>query len=163
MPNLPRLIGCGASKERQYCFLSVDEIFFNYNEPFFRNVRFNIDRSCHISKSKSSMLPYLDVSTDARCTKLPRLNSCGVSRERQYCFLSAGEIIFNFNAPFYGNMSLTEVLSFWGCVGMVVQESILISMFPRTPNAQSAAAEWVRGIKWKAVLFSICWRNICQF
>ena len=78
---------------------------------------------------------------------LPRLNSCGVSNERQYCFLSADEIFFTFNEPFFGDMSLTEVLSFGGCVDMVVQEYILISMFPRTPYAQSAAAEWLRGIK----------------
>ena len=36
-------------------------------------------------------------------------------------------------------------------------------MFPRMPYAQSAAAEWLRGIKWKAILFSICWQYICQF
>ena len=35
-------------------------------------------------------------------------------------------------------------------------------MFPRTLYAQSAAAERLRDIKWKAILFSICWRNICQ-
>ena len=54
--------------------------------------------------------------------KLPRLNGCGVSNERQYCFLSADEIIFTFNEPCCHNMSLTEVLSFGGYVDMVVQE-----------------------------------------
>ena len=78
---------------------------------------------------------------------LPRLNSCGVSNERQYYFLSADEICFTLNEPFFGDMSLTEVLSFGGCVDMVVQEYILISMFPSTPYAQSAAAELLRGIK----------------
>ena len=57
---------------------------------------------------------------------------------------------------FFHNISLTEVLSFGGCVDMVVQEYILISMFPSTPYAQSAAAEWLRGIKRKAILFCIC-------
>ena len=76
---------------------------------------------------------------------LPRLNGCGVSNERQYCFLSVDEILFNFNEPFFGNFSLTEVLSFGSCVDMKVY--IPISMFPRTPYAQSAAAEWLRGIK----------------
>ena len=52
---------------------------------------------------------------------------------------------------------------FGGCVNMVVQEYILISMFPSTPYAQSAGAEWLRGIKWKAILFSICWWNIFHF
>ena len=79
--------------------------------------------------------------------KLPRLNGCGVSNERQYCFLSADEIFVTFNEPFFGDMSSTEVLSFGGCVNMVVQEYILISVFPSTPYAQSAAAEWLRGIK----------------
>ena len=78
---------------------------------------------------------------------LPRLNGCGVSNERQYCFLSADEICFTFNEPFFHNMSLIEVLSFGGCVDMVLQRYILISMFPRTPYAQSAAAEWLPGIK----------------
>ena len=78
---------------------------------------------------------------------LPRLFGCGVSNERQYCFLSADEIFVTFSEPFVRNMSLTEVLSFGGCVDMVVQEYILISMFASTPYAQSAAAEWLRGIK----------------
>ena len=78
---------------------------------------------------------------------LPRLNDCWVSNERQYCCLSADEICLTFNEPFFGNMSLTKVLSFGGCVNMVVQEYILISMFPSTPYAQSAAAEWLRDIK----------------
>ena len=78
---------------------------------------------------------------------LLRLNSCGVPHERQYCFLSADEIFFTFHEPFFCDMSLTEVLCFGGCVDMVVQEYILISMFPRTPYAQSAAAEWLRGMK----------------
>ena len=47
--------------------------------------------------------------------KLPRLNGCGVSSERQYCLLSADEIFFNFNELFFGNMSLTKLLS-WGDV-----------------------------------------------
>ena len=72
---------------------------------------------------------------------LPRLNGSGVSNERQYCFLSADEICFTFNEPFFPNMSLTEVLSFGDSANMVVQEYILISMFPSTPYAQSAAAE----------------------
>ena len=32
--KLPRMKGCGLSNERQYCFQSADEIFFNFNEPF---------------------------------------------------------------------------------------------------------------------------------
>ena len=44
--------------------------------------------------------------------KLPRLNGCGVSIERQYCLLSADEIFFNFNEPFSGNISLTKLLSY---------------------------------------------------
>ena len=94
---------------------------------------------------------------------LPRLNGCGVSNERQYCFLSADEIFFTFNEPYFGNMSITEVLSFGGFVDMVVKVYILTSMFPRTQYAQSAAAEWLRGIKWKAILFSMCWWNMFHF
>ena len=58
----------------------------------------------------------------------------------KYCF-------YTFNDPFFVNMSLTEVLSFGGCVNMVVQEYILISMFPGTPYAQSAAADRMQGIE----------------
>ena len=39
----------------------------------------------------------------------------------------------------------------------------IFAMFPGTPDAQTAAAKWLRGIKWKAILFAICWRNIFQF
>ena len=86
----------------------------------------------------SRIQPDIDVSQNAICT---------ISNERQYCFQPADEIFVTFNEPFFRNMSLTEVLSFGGCVDMVVQEYILISMFSRTPYAQSAAAEWLRGIK----------------
>ena len=78
---------------------------------------------------------------------LPRLNGCGVSNERQYCFLSADEIFFTFNEPLFRNMSLTEVFSFGGCVDMVVKVYILISMLPRTLYSQFVAAEWLLGIK----------------
>ena len=44
--------------------------------------------------------------------KLPRLNGCGVSSERQYCLLSADEIFLKFNEPFSGNISLTKLLSY---------------------------------------------------
>ena len=36
----------------------------------------------------------------------------------------------------------------------------LFSVFPGTPDAQTAAAKWLRGIRWKAILFAISWRNI---
>ena len=36
----------------------------------------------------------------------------------------------------------------------------LFSVFPGTPDAQTAAAKWLQGIRWKAILFAICWRNI---
>ena len=44
--------------------------------------------------------------------KLPRLNGCGASSERQYCLLSADEIFFNFNEPFFGNISVTKLLPY---------------------------------------------------
>ena len=164
MHNLPRLNGCGVSNERQCCFLSADEICFTFNEPFFGNM------SLTQLLSYGDMLAWLLKNTTwHRCFQernihiLPWLNGCGVSNERQYCCLSADEIFFTFNEPFFGNMSLTEVLSFGGCVNMVVQEYILISIFLSTPYAQSAAAEWLRGINWKDILFSICWWNIFHF
>ena len=38
MHKLPRLNGCGAWSERQYCLLSADEIFLKFNEPFSGNI-----------------------------------------------------------------------------------------------------------------------------
>ena len=148
MHNLPRLNGCGVSNERQYCCLSADEIFVTFNEPFFRNMSLTEALSfggCVDMVVQECILK--SMFQERHMHNLPRLNGCGVSNERQYCFLSADEIFFTFNEPFFHNMSLTEVLSFGGCVNMVVQEYILISMFPSTPYAQSAAAEWLRGIK----------------
>ena len=55
-----------------------------------------------------------------------------------------------------------STLVIWGCVGMIAQEYILILMFSRTPYTQSAAAERLRGIRWKTILFSICWRSTFQ-
>ena len=72
-------------------------------------------------------------------------------------------IFFNFNEPFFWQYVFDSSPVLWGCVGMVAQEYILISMFPSTPYAQPAAAEWLLDIKWKAILFSICWGNIFQF
>ena len=77
-------------------FYPMTKYFFKYNEPFFRNASFNIDRLCHKTKSESRI---------------------------------------------------------W----------YFFSMFPGTPDAQTAAAKWLRGSKWKAILFAICWRNNFQF
>ena len=161
MHNLPRLNSCGVSNERQYCLLSADEICFTFNEPFFHNMSLTEILSfggCVDMVVQECIL--ISKFQERHMHNLPRLNGCGVSNERQYCCLSDYEICFTFNEPFFGNMSLTEVLSIGGCVNMFVQEYILISMFPSTPYAQSAAAEWLRGIKWKAILFSICWWNM---
>ena len=93
---------------------------------------------------------------------LPRLNGCRVSNERQHCFLSADEICFTFNEPFFHNMSLTEIVIWRLCWHGLARIHPDIDV-PSTPYAQSVAAEWLQGIKWKAILFSICWWNICHF
>ena len=129
-------------------FISADEIFFTFNEPFYRNM--SLTEVLSFGGCVDMVVQeYILISKfqERHMHNLPRLNSYGVSNERQYCCLSADEICFTFNEPFFGNMSLTEVLSFGGYVNMVVQEYILISMFPSTPNAQSVAAKWLRGIK----------------
>ena len=163
MHKLPRLNGCGVSSERQYCLLSADEIFLRFNEPFFGNI------------SLTKLLSYGDVLAWLRkntslyrkfqeryIPNLPRLNGCGVSNERQYCSLSADEIFFKNNEPFFRNASFNIDRS---CHIAKSGSSIcyLFSMFPGTPDAKTAAAKWLRGIKWKAILFAICWRNIFQF
>ena len=148
MHNLPRLYGCGVSNERQYCFQSADEIFVTFSEPFVRNMSLTEVLSfggCVDMVVQENIL--ISMFQERHMHNLPRLNGCGVSNERQYCILSADEILFTFNEPFFGNKSLTKVLSFGGCVNMVVQEYILISMFPSMPYAQSDAAELLRGIK----------------
>ena len=113
MHNLPRLNGCGASNERQYCFLSDDEIFVTFNEPFFHNMSLIEVLSfggCVYMVVQEYIL--ISMFQERHMHNLPRLNSCGVSNEKQYCFLSADEICFTFNEPFFGNMSLTQLLSY---------------------------------------------------
>ena len=61
-----------ASSERQYSFLSADEIFCNYNELFFRNVSFNIVSSWHISKTKIQYAPWSRCFHERQMHKLPR-------------------------------------------------------------------------------------------
>ena len=45
----------------------------------------------------------------------------------------------------------------------IAQACFFTSMFPQTPAAQTAAAKWLRGFKWKEILFSRVWHNILQF
>ena len=71
MHNLPRLNGCGISNEGQYCCLSVDEIFFTFNEPFFHNMTLTeflsfIWRLCWHGRAR--IHPDIDVSKYAICT-----------------------------------------------------------------------------------------------
>ena len=87
MHNLPRLNGCGVLNERQYCFLSADEIFFTFNEPFFGNM------SLTQFLSYGDMLAWLLKNTtwhwsfqERDMHILPRLNGCGLSNVSQYCF-----------------------------------------------------------------------------
>ena len=104
--------------------------------------------------------PDIDVSKNATCTICRGWMTAGHQMKGNIVFYLLMKYFSLLTSRFSHNMSLTKVLSFGGCVDMVVQEYILISMFPRTPYAQSAAAEWLRGIKWKAILFSICWWNM---
>ena len=133
MHNLPRLNGCGESNERQYCFLSVDEILCNFNEPFFGN--FSLTEVLSFGSCVDMVVKvYIPISMFQRT---PYAQSSAaewlwVSNKKQYCFLSADGILFNFDELFFRNMSLIEVLSFGGCADMVVKVYILISMLPRT-------------------------------
>ena len=81
MHKLPRLNDCGLSSERLYFYLSADEIFLNYNEPFYRNVSLNLVRSRHISKIIIKYAPWSRCFDEHQMHKLPRLNSCGTSRD----------------------------------------------------------------------------------
>ena len=45
----------------------------------------------------------------------------------------------------------------------IAQVCFFTSMFPHTPAAQTTAAKWLRGFKWKEILFSRVWHNIFQF
>ena len=112
MHKLPRLNGCGLSSERLYYYLSADEIFLNYNEPFYRNVSFNLVRSRHISKIiiKYAWSRCFD---EHQMHKLPRLNSCGTSRDGDFIIYLLTKKMFSFNERLIGNTSLTQILSFW--------------------------------------------------
>ena len=113
MHNLPRLNGCGVSNERQYCCLSADEIFVTFNEPFVRHMSLTEVLSfggCVDMVVQEYIL--ISMFQERHMHNLPRLKSCGVSNERQCCFVSADEICFTFNEPFFGNMSLTQFLSY---------------------------------------------------
>ena len=57
--------------------------------------------------------------------KLPQPKGGTVSFERKHCLLCIGKISFNYNE----------------------------SVFPWTPDAQTAAAKWLQGVKWKWRLF----------
>ena len=122
--------------------------------------------SCHMGicwHDCSRIQPDVDVSKNATCTICRGWMAAGYQMKGNIVFYLLMKYFSLLTSRLSHNMSLTKVLSFGGCVDMVVQEYILISMFPRTPYAQSAAAEWLRGIKWRAILLSICWWNICYF
>ena len=113
MHKLPRLNGCGLSNERLYCYLSADEIFLNYNEPFYRNVSFNLVRSRHISKIIIKYAPWSRCFDEHQMHKLPRLNSCGTSRDGDIIIYLLTKKLFSFNERLIGNTSLTQILPFW--------------------------------------------------
>ena len=46
---------------------------------------------------------------------------------------------------------------------IILQESFLTWIFPRTPAAQTAASKWLRGLSWKGILLSMRWPNIFLF
>ena len=162
MHKLPRLNGCGVSSERQYCLLSADEIFLKFNEPFFGNASFNIDRLRHNSKSESRICYFFSMfpgTPDAQTAAAKWLRGI---KWKAILFSIWWRNIFKYNEPFFRNASFNIDRL---CHKTKSESRIcyFFSMFPGTPDAQTAAAKWLRGIKWKAILFAICWRNIFQF
>ena len=70
MHKLPRLNGCGVSSEMQNLFLSADEIFFSFNEPFCGNMSLTEVLSFRglCWHGRERMHPNIDVSKNAICT-----------------------------------------------------------------------------------------------
>ena len=79
---------------------------------------------------------------DCQAHELLRPNGWLGSFESKYCVLLYGEVFLKNNEPFFGKMtSKTSMLSGSCWWYMIVQVCLLISMFPATPDAQSAAAK----------------------
>ena len=98
---------------------------------------------------------------DCQAHKLQRPNGWLGSFERKYCVLIYSEVFLKNNEPYFGKMtSNTSMLSgsFWWY--MIVQECSLISVFPTTPDAQSAAAKRLTRFILKVIFSSIRWRIV---
>ena len=67
--------------------------------------------------------------------------------------------IFHFNEPFFDNATLIQLLSFRRSVGKAAQEYTLTSIFPRTPDSQTAAAKWLPTLIGKKILYYIRWKT----
>ena len=155
-------MAAGYQMKGNIVFYPMTKYFFKYNEPFFRNASFNIDRLCHKTKSESRIWYFFSMfpgTPDAQTAAAKWLRG---SKWKAILFAICWRKIFQFERAIFRQYTFDSTLAICGYVGMIAQEYILISIIPRTPYTQSAAAEWLRGIKWKAILFSICWRNTFQ-
>ena len=131
------------------------------NEPFLCKVsqtKFTSCSYCEILQGQSvSQCWSLD---DFQAHKLLRPNGWLGSFERKYCVLLYGEVFLKNNEPFFGKMtSNTPMLSGSCWWYMMVQVCSLISMFPATPDAQSAAAKRLTRFILTVIFSCIRWRN----
>ena len=120
---------------------------------------------CYVSKTKVISCSYCEILQcqsvsqcwslyDCHTHKLLRPNGWLGSIERKYCLLLCGEIFMENSELFWGKMtSNTSMLSGSCWWYMIVEVCLLISMFPATPDAQSAAAKWLTRFILKVTFF----------
>ena len=72
-----------------------------------------------------------------------------------------GEVFLKNNEPFREKVDYNTSMLSGSCYWYkIVQVCLLISMFPATIDAQSAAAKWMNRFIWKVIFSCIRWRNI---
>ena len=160
LENLPN--GWLGSFEREYSPSFTDEVLSKNNEPFV----------CNMSYTKVISYDYfviLQCETVSQCRslydyqthKLLRPNNWLGSFERKHSLLLCGEIFLKNNEPFlrkmHNNSFMLSGFCWWY---MIAQICLLISMFPATPEAQSAAARWLTSFIWKGIFSFIRWQSI---
>ena len=133
------------------------------NEPFSWNVSYTKFISCgYFEIIECQNVLQCRSWYDCQTHKLLRPNGWLGSFERRYCLLFSEAFCENWRAVFEKfDLQVIHVMWVLWCY-MIVEICLLISMFPLTPDAQSAAAEWLTRFIWKVIFSFIRWRSIRQ-
>ena len=112
----------------------------------------------HLKYQKSIMLTNLDVSTNARCIKRGGWKAAGYHVKDNIVFYLLTKYLSVLTSRVCQS-DFDSILVIWRSVGKVAQEYILTSIFPRIPDARTAATKWLPTLIRKKLFAYISWKS----